>query len=419
LTLLASPMAMGSQEMSAQAAYDAFWPKAVEEIRTLDLNGLKHQELPLARIKKIMKLDEDVKMISAEAPVSQEGKKSMMSIPLRVGRMTVFNVPDSPPFLVQVLFAKAAEMFITELTMRAWIHTEDNKRRTLQRNDIAMAITKYDQFDFLIDIVPRDDIKPAKAGGQTEGAGASVTAAAAPPAPAAAVANNVRVIPDQVSYYFTMAQQQQQQAQQQQQQVQLVQQPAAVSAPPSTSSGPVASTNVTSTVAGQVMTPSAGPSNPSDGQGPPAAQQQAAAAAQLVQQQPQVIQLQATQMVSPMAPQSGGIQIVQQIVGPNGEIQQIPIQLTSQQLQMIRTQMTGKPMSFSTAIESASSAGPVQQQPLVIQTAPIQASSMMSVQQPATAQQGQQMQFAAAGGQVYMQPQAVAQAPAAAAQPQD
>ena len=59
-----------------------------------------------------------------------------------------------------VLFAKAAEIFITELTLRAWIHTEDNKRRTLQRNDIAMAITKYDQFDFLIDIVPRDEIKP-------------------------------------------------------------------------------------------------------------------------------------------------------------------------------------------------------------------------------------------------------------------
>lgn len=31
-----------------------------------------------------------------------------------------------------------------------------------QRNDIAMAITKYDQFDFLIDIVPRDDLKPNK-----------------------------------------------------------------------------------------------------------------------------------------------------------------------------------------------------------------------------------------------------------------
>lgn len=61
-----------------------------------------------------------------------------------------------------VLFAKAAEIFINELTLRAWLHTEDNKRRTLQRNDIAMAISKYDQFDFLIDIVPREELKPAK-----------------------------------------------------------------------------------------------------------------------------------------------------------------------------------------------------------------------------------------------------------------
>ena len=81
-----------------------------------------------------MKLDDDVKMISAEAPV---------------------------------LFSKAAELFITELTLRAWIHTEDNKRRTLQRNDIAMAISKYDQFDFLIDIVPRDELKPNKTRDET------------------------------------------------------------------------------------------------------------------------------------------------------------------------------------------------------------------------------------------------------------
>merc|ERR1711868_284967 len=72
-----------------------------------------------------MKIDEDVRMISSEAPL---------------------------------LFAKAAQIFITELTLRAWIHTEDSKRRTLQRNDIAMAITKFDQFDFLIDIVPLEEI---------------------------------------------------------------------------------------------------------------------------------------------------------------------------------------------------------------------------------------------------------------------
>ena len=61
-----------------------------------------------------------------------------------------------------VLFAKAAEMFVQELSLRAWIHTEENKRRTLQKNDISQAVAKYDQFDFLIDIVPRDDMKPTK-----------------------------------------------------------------------------------------------------------------------------------------------------------------------------------------------------------------------------------------------------------------
>ena len=60
-----------------------------------------------------------------------------------------------------VLFAKACEIFIRELTLRAWLQTEENKRKTLQRNDIAAAISKTDTFDFLIDIVPREDIKMA------------------------------------------------------------------------------------------------------------------------------------------------------------------------------------------------------------------------------------------------------------------
>ncbi len=48
-------------------------------------------------------------------------------------------------------------MFILELTLRAWHSSEENKRRTLQRNDISAAITKTDIFDFLVDIVPRDE----------------------------------------------------------------------------------------------------------------------------------------------------------------------------------------------------------------------------------------------------------------------
>ncbi|KAG0207261.1 hypothetical protein BGX28_001480 [Mortierella sp. GBA30] len=118
----------------------SFWMNQMHEIENVP-QDFKLHHLPLARIKKVMKTDEDVKMISAEAPM---------------------------------LFDKGCEIFITELTIRAWIHAEENKRRTLQRSDIAAAITKTDMFDFLIDIVPREEFKMAK-----ESKSAAAAAAAA------------------------------------------------------------------------------------------------------------------------------------------------------------------------------------------------------------------------------------------------
>eukprot|EP01102_Stenamoeba_stenopodia_P022597 TRINITY_DN9498_c0_g3_i1.p1 TRINITY_DN9498_c0_g3~~TRINITY_DN9498_c0_g3_i1.p1 ORF type:complete len:227 (-),score=47.44 TRINITY_DN9498_c0_g3_i1:80-760(-) len=116
-----------SASANSQQLQTLFWQQQMREIE--EETDFKNHQLPLARIKKIMKSDEDVRMISADAPV---------------------------------LFAKACEMFILELTLRAWIHTDDNRRKTLQRSDIAMAITKTDIFDFLIDIVPRDEILSKK-----------------------------------------------------------------------------------------------------------------------------------------------------------------------------------------------------------------------------------------------------------------
>lgn len=57
--------------------------------------------------------------------------------------------PDEPSYTV----------FIQEVTSRAYIVADSNKRRTVSRSDIAKAIVKTDQFDFLIDIVPRDDFR--------------------------------------------------------------------------------------------------------------------------------------------------------------------------------------------------------------------------------------------------------------------
>uniref|UniRef100_A0A8D2D6Z0 Nuclear transcription factor Y subunit gamma n=1 Tax=Sciurus vulgaris TaxID=55149 RepID=A0A8D2D6Z0_SCIVU len=105
----------GISSSDAQQSLQSFWPRVMEEVRNLTVKNFRVQELPLARIKKIMKLDEDVK-----------------------------------------------------------------------RNDISMAITKFDQFDFLIDIFPRDELKPPK---RQEEVGQSVTPA------------------EPVQYYFTLAQQ--------------------------------------------------------------------------------------------------------------------------------------------------------------------------------------------------------------------
>jgi nuclear transcription factor Y gamma len=39
------------------------------------------------------------------------------------------------------------------------MHSEGNRRRTLQKNDIAAAIARTDIYDFLVDTIPRDEMK--------------------------------------------------------------------------------------------------------------------------------------------------------------------------------------------------------------------------------------------------------------------
>lgn len=69
------------------------------------------------------------------------------------------------PLLASLIWA--ASVFIAEITARAFIIADSNKRRTLSRSDIAKALSKSDQFDFLIDIVPRDELPFPTAGSNT------------------------------------------------------------------------------------------------------------------------------------------------------------------------------------------------------------------------------------------------------------
>jgi Histone-like transcription factor (CBF/NF-Y) and archaeal histone len=54
-----------------------------------------------------------------------------------------------------VLMSKACELLIKDLSFRAWQHTERNRRRTLQKQDLHAAVGESEVYDFLIDIVPR------------------------------------------------------------------------------------------------------------------------------------------------------------------------------------------------------------------------------------------------------------------------
>ena len=98
-----------------------FWADVTAEQRALplDQNFKVHSELPLARVKRVMKTDRDVRMVSSETPM---------------------------------VFARACHLFIRELTARSWFEACADRRTTMQRRDVDEAIFKCDHFDFLVDV---------------------------------------------------------------------------------------------------------------------------------------------------------------------------------------------------------------------------------------------------------------------------
>lgn len=87
-------------------------------------SDLKHHKFPLAKIKKIMKLEPDVHMVTGEAPI---------------------------------VLSKACEMLISDLTMRSWLHTVESSRQKILRSDISVAVSRSNNFGFLSEVVPRDE----------------------------------------------------------------------------------------------------------------------------------------------------------------------------------------------------------------------------------------------------------------------
>lgn len=92
-------------------------------------NDGKHPCFPLARVKKVMRLD----------PLTN---RTMLS-------------QDAP-----LVMAKVAELFTKDITDKAWAQTKAAGRRTLQRADISAAALSNEKFDFLVDLLPYEDLAP-------------------------------------------------------------------------------------------------------------------------------------------------------------------------------------------------------------------------------------------------------------------
>ena len=88
----------------------------IEQINSRDAQAFKKPALPLARIKKIMKENEEVRMISGEAPL---------------------------------VFSKACELIISELAIYSWSKTDSSRRRTIKQGDVFECIEDNHLFDFL------------------------------------------------------------------------------------------------------------------------------------------------------------------------------------------------------------------------------------------------------------------------------
>ena len=115
---------MSHQKFSVDEQLNNMWQQQIANVKNVSMSDKKdfkkHNDLPIARIKRIMKSDQDVRMIAAETPV---------------------------------LFARACEMFIMDLTIRSSQFADvDNDRLILSRDSIRKTIQTIDIFDFLVSI---------------------------------------------------------------------------------------------------------------------------------------------------------------------------------------------------------------------------------------------------------------------------
>jgi len=150
---MASLPVIAGQDMDE--GLEEMWIGSAQGIQGIDpaTENWRNSKLPLAKIKKIMKSEDvilqELERERQEKIAAEEGQAAAAAAGNE--KSMKFMISGEAP----VLMSKACELMIKDLSFRAWRHTERNRRRTLQKQDLHAAVGESEVYDFLIDIVPR------------------------------------------------------------------------------------------------------------------------------------------------------------------------------------------------------------------------------------------------------------------------
>ena len=119
---LAPVQQLHAQQLPPISSFAAISPIAPDSFKRKNESPVKKINFPAAKIKAIMKADDEVAMISSDAVLAMSA---------------------------------ATELFLQELAEAAWKHTSRDSRKTILYKDVANAVESSIEFEFLSDVMKR------------------------------------------------------------------------------------------------------------------------------------------------------------------------------------------------------------------------------------------------------------------------
>jgi DNA polymerase epsilon subunit 4 len=116
---LAPIQQLHAQQLPPLSSFAAISPVAPDSFKRKNESPVKKINFPAAKIKAIMKADDEVAMISSDAVLAMSA---------------------------------ATELFLQELADAAWKHTSRDSRKTILYKDVANAVESSIEFEFLNDV---------------------------------------------------------------------------------------------------------------------------------------------------------------------------------------------------------------------------------------------------------------------------